>query len=119
MFQQPHCTTTVGLPALVSAYRDIAVGYVEAKQVQVDAPRRRLFCSGVPLGSQPGVCRAGHADDGHGRGKIVEDIRAGRTPGQPQQSVPIGPTGPPVNQELVKPHRKMLEDNVGLAFFGL
>ena len=52
-------------------------------------------------------------------GKIVEDIQAGRTPGQPQQSIALGPTGPPVNQELVRPHRKMLEDNVGLAFFGL
>lgn len=112
--------TALDVPALVSAYRDIAVGYVEAKQVQVDA----LNEAGFSVSEYRWVRSQAYAALGMPMmdmdvGTIVEDIRAGRTPGQPQQSIPIGPTGPPVNQELVKPHRKTFEDNVGLAFFGL
>ena len=112
--------TALDVPALVSAYRDLAVGYVEAKQVQVDA----LNEAGFSLAEYRWVRSQAYTALGMPMmdmdvGKIVEDIQAGRTPGEPQRTLPIGPTGPPVNHELVKPHRKMLEDNVGLAFFGL
>jgi hypothetical protein len=37
----------------------------------------------------------------------------------PAYQMTVGPTGSPVVQKLVEPHRKALEENAGLAFFGL
>jgi hypothetical protein len=31
----------------------------------------------------------------------------------------MGPSGPDKNKQLVEPHKKMLEDNAPLSFFGL
>ena len=74
--------TALDVPALVSAYRDLAVGYVEAKQVQVDA----LNEAGFSLAEYRWVRSQAYAALGMPMmdmdvGKIVEDIRAGRTPG--------------------------------------
>jgi hypothetical protein len=112
--------TAFDLPDLVSAYRDLAAGYVEAKRVQVDA----LNEAGFSLAEYRWIRNQAYAALGVPMmdldvAKIIEDVRAGRTPGEPQRSVPLGPTGPPANQELLKPHRKALEENAGLAFFGL
>jgi hypothetical protein len=51
--------------------------------------------------------------------RMIDDVRDGRTPEQPQRVVPLGPSGPPVNQALVSPHRRVLEDNAPFAIFGL
>ena len=53
---------------------------------------------------------------------IIDDATSGRTPQQPQGPKlggSIEPTGPEVNKTLVAPHKKLLEDNAALAFFGL
>ncbi len=112
--------TALDMPALVSAYRDIAVGYIDAKRAQVDA----LNEAGFSIAEYRWVRNQVYAALGMPMmdldvAKIVEDVRAGRTPGEPERSIPLGPTGPPANQELVKPHKKTLEDNAALAFFGL
>ena len=112
--------TALDFPELVSAYRDLAAGYVEAKRVQVEA----LNEAGFSLAEYRWIRNQAYAALGMPMmdldvAKIIDDVRAGRTPGQPERSFPVGPTGPPVNQEVVKPHRKLLEDNAGLAFFGL
>ena len=50
---------------------------------------------------------------------MIEDVRNGRTPAQPDRMLPLGPTGPPATQKLVSPHQKELEDYAPFAFFGL
>jgi hypothetical protein len=112
--------TALDLPALISAYRDLAVSYLDAKRAQVEA----LNEAGFSIAEYRWVRRQAYAALGMPMmdvdvAKIVEDVRSGRTPGEPERPAPIGPTGPAANQDLVKPHRKALEDNAGLAFFGL
>jgi len=51
--------------------------------------------------------------------KMIEDVRSGRTPAQPDRILPLGPSGPPANQKLVGPHQKVIEDYAPMAFFGL
>lgn len=50
---------------------------------------------------------------------MIEDVRNGRQPTQPDRTLPVGPTGPPATRKLVSTHHKELEDNAPLAFFGL
>jgi hypothetical protein len=112
--------TAFDAPQILAAYRDIAVAYVDGKRVQVEALNAEAFsldeyrwvrlqaytALGVPM-IDLDVAR------------MVDDVRQGRTPEQPQRVLPLGPSGPLVNQHLVSPHRKVLEDNAPLAVFGL
>jgi len=113
--------TALDLPQLVRAYRDVAAAYVDGKQAQVDAlneaglslqeyrwiGRQAYIALGVPMM---------HVDVG----EIIDAIRNGRTPPDPEPgTIPIGPSGPAVNQQLVAPHRKPLEDNAPLRLFDL
>jgi hypothetical protein len=50
---------------------------------------------------------------------IIADVKEGRQPATPANQMTEGPTGSPAVRKLVEPHRRVLEDNVGLAFFGL
>jgi hypothetical protein len=113
--------SVLDLPALVSAYGDLASGYVDAKRAQVDA----LNAAGRSLAeyrwARSQMYRAiGLRVVDVDVGGIIDDLRSGRTPAVPAIPVaPVGPTGPKRNQDLVASHRKALEDNVALAFFGL
>lgn len=113
--------TIADAPELLRAYRDIAVGYVDAKRAQVEALNQADFslgeyrwvraqvygALGVPL-MEMDVAR------------IIEDVQSGRPPEQPtQMTTPIEPSGTPATRKLVEPHRKTFEDNTALAFFGL
>ncbi|HYC30808.1 MAG TPA: hypothetical protein VEB59_00890 [Gemmatimonadales bacterium] len=49
---------------------------------------------------------------------IVAGAQSGRPPA-PKAGLNQDTTGSPAVRRLVEPHRKMLEENVGLAFFGL
>ena len=54
--------------------------------------------------------------------KFIEDVTSGKTPEQqhtPSLGGSMGPTGPEVNKALVAPHKKQLEDNAALSYFGL
>jgi hypothetical protein len=99
---------------------DLAGLYVDGKRAQVDAlnradlslgeyrwTRSRVYAAlGVPLLEVdiPG---------------IIADVKEGRQPATPAYQMTEGPTGSPTVRKLVEPHRKVLEENVGLAFFGL
>jgi hypothetical protein len=112
--------TVFDVPELVSAYRDLATGYVDAKRAQVDA----LNDAGLSLEEYRWVRSRSYAAIGipmmdFDVARIVDDVRNGRTPPTPSATVQLGPSGPPASQKLVEPHRKVLERNVGLAFFGL
>jgi hypothetical protein len=112
--------TVVDVPELVSAYRDLAAAYVDAKRAQVEAlnraglsleeyrwTRSQVYAAlGMPLMD---IDVAG----------IIDDVKAGRQPAAQAARMVAGPTGSPAVRRLVEPHRKALETNVGLAFFGL
>jgi hypothetical protein len=99
---------------------DLAGIYVDGKRAQVDAinragvsleeyrwTRSRVYAAlGVPLLEIdiPG---------------ILAEVQEGRQPATPAHPVTEALPGSPAVQRLVGPHRKMLEENVGLAFFGL
>jgi hypothetical protein len=50
---------------------------------------------------------------------MIAAAKEGRQPATPAYPVAEVPTGSPAVRRLVEPHRKTLEENVGLAFFGL
>ena len=50
---------------------------------------------------------------------IVADVKEGRHPAPQAYDMKDAPTGSPAVRRLVEPHRQVLEENVGLAFFGL
>jgi hypothetical protein len=112
--------TLVDAPELISAYRDLAAAYVDGKRAQVNAlnraglsleeyrwTRAQVYAAlGVPL-MELDVAR------------IIEDVKEGRQVATPAYPMTVGPTASPAVQKLAEPHRKLLEANVGLAFFGL
>jgi len=112
--------TAVDLPDLVAAYGDLAKAYLEAKRVQV----RALNQAGFSLDEYRWIRRQSYAALGLPMmdldiAQMVKDARAGRQTAPPVGPMTVGPSGPEANQELVKAHRKELEDYAGLAFFGL
>jgi hypothetical protein len=112
--------TIVDAPAIIAAYRDLAKTYVDAKRAQVGA----LNDAGVSLEEYRWVRRQAYASIGMPLmeldvAQIMADIKAGRTPEQPTASMNLTPTAQPATIKLVEPHRKTLEANAGLAFFGL
>lgn len=112
--------TVADLPELVSAYRDLATGYVDGKRAQVAA----LNDGGFSLAEYRWVRTQMYAAVGMPMmdldvARLVDDVRSGRTPAQPKAALQLGPSGPPATLRLVEPHRKVLEENAGLAFFGL
>jgi hypothetical protein len=112
--------TAYDLPELVSAYKDLAAAYVDAKRAQVEA----LNAAGLSLDEYRWVRSRSYAAIGMPTmdfdvAQIVEDVRNGRTPAPPPAALQVGPTGSPAMQKLVEPHRKQLEQNAGMAFFGL
>jgi hypothetical protein len=112
--------TVTDAPALISAYRDLATTYVEAKRVQVDA----LNEARLSLDEYRWVRRQAYAALGMpmmdlDMSQLVQEVESGRTPTSPVATTPLGPSGSPATVKLVEPHRKTLEANAGLAFFGL
>jgi hypothetical protein len=113
--------TAADMPALLSAYRDMATGWLNAKRAQVDALNEAHLsleeyrwirsetyrALGVPL-----------VDVDFAR--IAEQARSG---GQPNATMMVGGAfsgpGPASNVKLVERYRKQLEDYLPLATFGL
>jgi hypothetical protein len=56
---------------------------------------------------------------GHHRLFGVGEILAGRQPATPAYWLTSASSGSPGLRKLVEPHRRPLEANLGLAFFGL
>jgi len=120
---QKKNATAVDAPEIISAYRDLAAAYMDAKHAQVDA----LNQAGMSMGEYRWTRSKAYGALGiplmdFDVARIVEDMKSGREPDSTafQMTVsPTGPTGSPAMQKLVEPHRKALEANAGLAFFGL
>jgi hypothetical protein len=112
--------TAVDLPELVSAYRDLAGAYMEAKRAQVDALNR----AGLSLEEYRWIRSRAYAALGMSLpdvdvSGIIEDVKAGREPVTPALRLSDVSSGSPALRRRVEPHRKTLEANLGLAFFGL
>ena len=120
---QKKNATAVDAPEIISAYRDLAAAYMDAKRAQVDA----LNQAGISMAEYRWTRSKAYAALGiplmdFDVARIVEDIKSGREPDSTafqMTVVPAGPTGSPAMLKLVEPHRKALEANAGLAFFGL
>jgi len=114
--------TVLDVPAMMGAYRDLAKTYVDAKKAQVEA----LNSAGFSLDEYRWVRQQAYAAAGMpivdmDFAKVIEDATSGRSPapGAPHLGGSIEPTGPEINKTLVAPHKKQLEDNAALAYFGL
>jgi hypothetical protein len=114
-------TTAADLPALLSAYRDLAADWIEAKRTQVDA----LNEVGLSLQEYRWIRSAAYGaldipfvDVDMGR--IADQVKSG---GTPNSYALVGGAfagkGPESNGMLVSPYRKQLEDYMPLAAFGL
>lgn len=114
--------TVADLPALMSAYRDMAAGWLDAKRAQVDA----LNDAGLSLQEYRWIRSAAYGaldipfvDVDFGR--IAEQVRNGAN--NTNASVLVGGAfagkSPPSNVRLVEKYRKQLEDYMPLAAFGL
>lgn len=107
-------------PAVIGAYRDLAQTFVEAKRAQVTA----LNAAGLSLDEYRWIRSQAYAALGvpisdFDLSRLIEDIKEGREPQRPGGGVAVGPSGPEANKALVEPHRKSLEANAALPFFGL
>jgi hypothetical protein len=115
-------TTALDMPELIRAYRDLAGLYVQAKRAQVDALNTAHFSLGEYRWiRQQSYLAIGYPMMNVDVGAMIDDAMAGRAPAQPQQTIPLpaGPAGPEKNKTLLAPHKKALEDNAALSFFGL
>ena len=108
-------------PALIAAYRDLAAVLIDAKRTQVDA----LNETGLSLEEYRWIRSQAYRALGAPYvdmdiGRLVDDVRAGKTPAEPAQlQGSIGPAGPEANRKLIEGVKKQLEQNLALASFGL
>ena len=109
------------MPQLVSAYRDVAAAWMDAKRAQVEALNAERFSLEEYRWVRNQVYLAvGIPYVDIDVAKIVQDIRQGVTsPETPPLKGSVGPSGPDANQALVAPLKKSFEDNVALVVFGL
>ena len=112
--------TVVDGPELLSAYRDLAGAYMDGKRAQVDALNR----AGLSLDEYRWIRSRAYGALGMSLldvdvSRILEDVKAGRPPAVPATRTAAAPSASPELRARVEPHRKALESNIGLAFFGL
>jgi len=116
-----HKGTVLDAPAVVGAYRDLAKLYVDAKKAQVTA----LNDAGLSLAEYRWVRRQAYAALGMpvvdaDISKMIEAATSGHDVNQSSHEAGGDvAAGPESNKTLVEPHRKALEDNAALGFFGL
>jgi hypothetical protein len=112
--------TAADLPALVSAYGDLAEALVGGKQAQVET----LNAVGFSLAEYRWVrAQAYGALDLRLMDidieRFIDAARTGRPPAPLEPIAPPSPSGRTANRALVAPHRKPIEDYLVLAFLGL
>ena len=113
--------TVADLPVILNAYRDLAAAWLDAKRRQVEA----LNEAGLSLDEYRWIRDQTYQALGvpfvdFDMSKFAEHIRSGNidiSPGQIRGA--IGESGPEANRKLIEKYKKLLEDNVSLASFGL
>lgn len=112
--------TVVDLPELMSAYRDLAAAWLDAKRAQVDA----LNEAGISMQEYRWIRAQSYRALGIpfvdvDFGRLAEQAQSGKITAEvPAISVPTTP-GPPASVKLLEPHRKQIEDYMPLVAFGL
>jgi len=112
--------TVVDAPEIIGAYRDLAAAYIDAKRAQVEALNR----AGLSMEEYRWTRSQAYAALGMPLmdldvAGLIEDVKAGRQVATPTFRMTVPTEGSPATRPQVEPHRKALEANVGLAFFGL
>ncbi|HEX7088380.1 MAG TPA: hypothetical protein VF198_18620 [Vicinamibacterales bacterium] len=115
--------TVLDAPQVIAAFRDLARVFVDAKRTQVEA----LNDAGFSLAEYAWVRRQVYAALAipfvdMDISALIRDLRHGQvSPDTGRTSFDGVREGevPEKNRALVEPHRKLLEDNAPLAFFGL
>ena len=115
--------TALDFPEVVAAYRDLASMYVEAKRAQVDALNQNSFSlSEYKWVRKQAYLAVGMPVMDFDVSEVIDAVKSGKnmdTAKQAPATLPMGPSGPEKNKQLVEPHKKVLEDNAPLSFFGL
>ena len=119
---QKQDATLADAPALLQAYGDLARTWIDAKRVQVEA----LNTADLSLEEYRWIRDQAYRALGQpfldlDIAKLVEDARRGVSSSETvgQLTGAIGAAGPAVNQKLIERVKKILEDNLALASFGL
>jgi hypothetical protein len=114
--------TAADLPALMSAYKDLAADWLNAKRAQVDA----LNEAGLSLDEYRWIRSAAYGaldipftDVDFGRLADQIKSRSGGSDGTVLVGGALAGRGPASNLKLVEKYRKQLEDYMPLAAFGL
>jgi hypothetical protein len=108
-------------PALLQAYSDLALTWLEGKRTQIDA----LNDAGLSLDEYRWIRDQAYRAIGMAYmdfdiGRIVDEARRGVSPsGSSQLRGSMGPAGPASNRALTQPVKQQLADNIALASFGL
>jgi len=109
------------MPEILGAYRDITAAWVDAKRRQVDA----LNEAGLSLEEYRWIRDQAYQALGmpfidFDMSKFAANINGRNvdiSPGEVRGAV--GPSGPDANRKLIEKHKKVLEQNLSLASFGL
>ena len=119
----------VDMPAVISAYGDLASTWIDAKRSQVEA----LNAAGLSLEEYRWIREQAYRALGKAFvdldiSKFIEDAKQGITSEAPGKLRPsttlrtggaLEPGGPVINRERIERFKKVLEENLALASFGL
>lgn len=113
--------TVVDLPEILSAYRDLASSYMDAKRAHVEALNAQGFSLDEYRWVKQQVYQAlGLTYLDIDVGKLMQAVSSGAADVDPARMAgSAGPSGPDANKRLVEPYQETLVNNVALASFGL
>lgn len=118
---QKQEATAVDVPAIIAAYGDLASTWMEAKRSQIEA----LNAAGLSLEEYGWIREQAYRALGKpfvdlDIGRFIADVKSGIAPetaGQLRGA--LEPSGPVINRERIEKFKKILEENLALASFGL
>lgn len=107
-------------PKILQAYADLASTWIEAKRAQVEA----LNLTGLSLEEYRWIRNQSYRALGQpfvdmDVSKIIDSAKTGVESSIGELRGSLGPDGPAANQERIAKFKKLLEENLALASFGL
>ena len=119
LVDQKEASITDG-PKILQAYADLASTWMDAKRAQVEA----LNATNLSLDEYRWIRDQAYRALGQpfvdmDLSKIMENAKSGVQSGIGELRGSLGPEGPAVNQARIAKFKKLLQDNLALASFGL